>query len=612
MCSVHINFEDTGLIIDNLQLFLKKTIDPTLHLSGVWDIPSHEALIEYLRQPNTETVYSIKAKILNNFLYRNSAPPYSFLEGGGIANFNNEVTPTSVLYYTKPTATSYDNGVLFISKHLEELDKFIQQYGWRVSRHTGYGSGSTDSGRLRAEILIEKHGIKNHFPHKEVLPMVNLATNKYIYGFKFADENNASLSHITRDSKYKIALIPCVAGDTFTIAHAYSMSCEMAFAYTSHTVRELKSGAEVLHVYSRMAESLRGPVDPGNWDYYEIPEGSETGYLLVQLPYTEGLTSYQQETIRIQLGDVNQDGNVDMSDVNMLDQWVTAIENNSPPPFELSGNAKVAANVARDVDIEGNPIVDRTDVEILRKAVSEDNWKALGYVEYSSRVRVSAYAHDKLLVMYGELAQDEDYNVPVDQFCIEPWSIHSKFLEYFLGRVIHKYSNTEDICWLQKNFSKVDGRYGCNNLGNYDEPESYETSEKLVYDSARGCYFYYEHGMKSEYKVLSSDNLETAVFLDKHGLESSIHIQHRRLYKGNVYMNKIALRDGTIVTDNAEESLKVLMQAFQLETNKKLKAQGIAAANRLKWTFGNYCVDTDKYMLQNLSSRVTHKVGAFR
>lgn len=607
---MHINFDDEGLIVNSIQLFLKENLNVTLNLSGVWDTDTHEALIQYLQLPNTYDIYEFRTAISNKFTYRQTRAPYSLVDGGGIINFEFESTPYSILLYTKPTSQSYENGLLFISQHIEELNEFAKSCGWSVSRYSSFGSGEDVSGKIRAEILLEKTGVTNYFPHKEVMPMVNLFRGTYLYNQCFIGNVNEYTDKMQHNTKYKIAVIPCAPGDTFTITHGYSMACEMAFGFTDATIKELKNnGADVSNVVSRLENSLKGPVKSGSWDYYEIPEDSNARYLLVQMPYREDLISHETEITKILLGDVNLDGVVDQSDVDMLNEYVTLIEEGKVVTQPFNEKQLIAANVTRNVDIEGKPVISREDVTYLQIAVT--NGDSLGTVEYTNAARVPSSEKDRLLVMSGEQALQDELNVPVNLFSVEPWAVHSKFIEYFLGRVIHKYSDIEDISWLQENIRHIYSQYGNNSIGTYDEVETYSINENIKYDQSSGTYRYYKGKQDSGLIVVSDDKFKTGKLLNIDGSSTSLYIDNHRLYDNGEYMERYIMESGVVCSSQAENSLKCLVKKFQDSTNQYLEKSGYTD-EMIYWTYGNYCVDTDNHFIKALNKLPTYKSGWLR
>ena len=75
----------------------------------------------------------------------------------------------------------------------------------------------------------------------------------------------------------------------------------------------------------------------------------------------------------------------------------------------------------------------------------------LGVTPYKIQVNADDYRTKNvgnLLIIEGHY--DKKVNIPFDEFVTDGWAIHDKFFNYLFGMAIHKYSNTEDITYLQK------------------------------------------------------------------------------------------------------------------------------------------------------------------
>lgn len=608
---MHINFEDENIIVANLQAFLKEKYDKHLHLSGVYDLSTHEALINYLKQPNTATMQTVKNRIISEFTYRDPDPPHSLVDGGGIFNFDNQVTTTQIKFFTKPVSKYFDNGVQFINNHIEEVKALVKTLGWTVTNYTQYAYNNTNSGLNRAEILIEKTGIENIFPNEEVLPMINAFTGRYLYNKCFVSNGNTFNGFMQNNSNYKVAFIPCEPGDKFTVAHGYSVACEIAIGYSTHTLREIRNEGYIVEgIVNRMNGSTQGAVQSGDWEYYEVPEDSEATYLLVQMPYTKGMQSIDTETVSVILGDVNQDGIVNETDVEILDAYVTALENNTPTSIQLSGNALVAANVVQDLDLDGNPIIDRADVIALRNAV--ENNVPLPTVDYQRPVTISPYELDRLLIMYGDDARDETKNVPVDQFYIDPWIVHEKFLQYFLGRVIHKYSHIEDIQWLQTNVRRYDPHYSDKYIGYYDSEDDYLNGDVIIYDKLTNRWKYYREDLYTGYYLDTGDNIQNCYIRHDDSTMSNMEVKNGRIYVNKQFDGRIVLSNGRVADVNSEYSLKTTIKRFQLAVNNTAQYLGLNSMDKITWTIGYYDVETDEQFVKFMGTNLTYNHGAFK
>lgn len=608
---MHINFDDESLIVENIQIFLKQEIDPTLVLSGSYDTSTHEALIKYLKQPNTIPYTEMRSKLISNFTYQLSMAPFTLIDGGGIYNFDIQDTPDSLIFHTRPTLASYNYGVGFITDHIEEVDAYARQFGWSVTYYATSVDDGTGSGRTIAKFIVSKTGIKNRFPNKEVLPMINLFTGNYAYKRCFIATDKFE-GFIQPHNDYKIAYIKCNPGDTFTIAHGFSIPCEMAAGYVTCNKYQIKH--EDTHVYNVKARmtSNGGVVDEGDYFYYEVPENSDATYLLVQMPYKDNLRVSANEKITVKLGDINQDGVIDNQDVAILTAYVTALENNETPPVKLEGNALIAANVTKNVDLDGNPIIDKDDVTVLQKAVESGKTEELGTYEYQKSKTISQFELDRLLVMSGELAKDDNLNIPISDFHINPWAIHSEFIEYFLGRVIHRYSDINDILWLQYNIQQLYPDYRMLKRGVYDCEEDYLTGDYIKFNSASGVWEYFRANTYTGYYMDASSDLKNGVFKRQDKVYVDMKIRDGYIYSNGVADGRIVYDNGVVAEEQALHSLKACVKSFQKRAANTTTLNNESIYDPISWTFGNYDVATDSALMKYLGSDVVNNVGSFR
>lgn len=618
---MHINFEDENIAVMNIQLFLQENWDKSVNPSGVYDTATHKALIQYLKQPNTLSSREMKKKLIRQFTLREVNPPHSLIDGGGIVNFDNTITLDTITFRTKPTVEYYNRGVQFLSEYEEKVDNYCRQFGWHVTDYTNNAFFDSAPDRHWGEITISKTGIVNKVPNREVLPMVNLFEGKYLYSRAFVDESAGYTDYIQPNTRYKIALVECQPGETFTIAHGYNTECEMAVGYVTDTRKDIRSRNTLTKVYEvldRTATSTRGSVGIGKCMYYTVPEDSKATYLIIQMPFTTALTSSSTVSVKVKRGDINGDGIVDNTDVSLLQSYIEAIEQGLPAPFELSASGRTAANVTGDIDLNGDPIIDRKDLAVLKAAVdsaiqSGKNSADLGYVERIQPVSVSAYELDRLLVMYGEDNKDESLNIPVDRFYQEPWAVHSECLAYLFDRVIQPYSDQNDIIWLQNALHEVSTTYSPAKLGTYDNYDSYVLDKEIRLDKVANKWKYYVRGEYTGYYCLTVDNLQDCFLWNENGAISNMEIRNGYFYRAGIATHEYVLANGTIVSEGYLTSLKGTLKDFQLHRNEQIKLISADVQNTICWTYGYCNVRTERELRKMLAALdVTVEYGAFR
>lgn len=581
-----INLGDRTMIVQYIQNFLKDNYNQNIHLSDEYDKDTHKALIEYLQLPEIIDSYSMKDLILQNFTFREEQPPNALINGGGVWNFDFDITLDTIRFYNRAINQCFDGGLRFISEYMDDVDELCRKHGWYLSYYTKFIYDKNKDTNKVAEFILVKEGRKQLLPSKDIIKMINFSMNDYLLGKCFLDEDNAYHGMIQDSNIYKISYIPAKPGDKFTITHGYKYPCEIAIGYTEYTLSELKSGdyTTVYNIVSHLSKSTYGELNPGDYEIYEIPEESDCKYLLIQMPYKDNLISPTSQKITVKLGDINQDGIIDFdinnpeSDYMLLKRYVDAKSAGENLPFTLSGANLIAANINRDIDVNGNQVIDEIDLKKFEAAIEAFNTlgKAIDFGEaiYEKEIDLSESDYDRLLVMYGDIEEgnlNNELNIPLEDYQTEPWAIHDCFLPYILGSAIHPYSDNRDIQWLQQEIMKLQPRYEGLRWGHYDTAESFISNDYIQWNEAKAVYEYYQNGLYTGY-ILSSSDIYNSELRREHNMTlSNIKIYNGRILVDDVWNGKLVLEDGSITKEFSQYSLKEIIKSFQLQTNKLYK-----------------------------------------
>lgn len=569
-----IKLNDTGLIVQYIQNFLKDNYNKNVHLSDVYDIETHQTLIDYLKLPEILDCYKLKDLLIQKFTMREQEPPHKLINGGGIWNFDFEIVPDTIKFFSRDISQCLSGATQFISEYIEDVKDLCRENGWYVSNYTSFVYNSDSNQRI--EILIRKESRKQLLPSKDIIKMINLSTNEYMLNKCFIDENNSFHGIIEDSNFYKIALIPAKPGDSFTLAHGYNHSCEMAIAYSEDTKENIKeNGTLVENIESHLSKSVNGEVNEQDFIVYKIPEDSDCKYLLIQMPFKRNLINGGSKKVKIKIGDINGDGVVDKADYVILKNYIEKIAKDETPPT-LSKRQLIAANINKDTDIKGNPIVNEMDLKQFEAGISRGDLN-FGEIEYTELDDLVESDYDKLLVMYGDVMidnLDNQLNIPIRQFQSDPWLIHDSFLPFILGSAIHKYSNIEDILWLQNKIKEVDSDYSEMRSGYYDSPEDYLLNESLVWNENKTCYEYYKNNVYTGYILDNKTDILNGRLIKESNLEiSPIIITNGRWTHNGEWAGRIVLKDGQIVKEISKNSLKERVKEFQIKNNKYYKYQ---------------------------------------
>ena len=570
-----INFGDSNITVQYIQNFLKDNYDKNIHLSDEYDKETHRALIDYLLLPEIISADELKDKLIDKYTFREKQPPNKLVDGGGIWNFDYEITPNIIKFFNRPISQCFNGAVQFILKHMNDVKEFCKQFGWSVF----YYSNVTDLANTQTiQFNIMQESRKQILPCKDIINMINFANNDFLIKKCFLDENNSLHGFIQSSKFYKIAYIPAKPGETFTISHGYSYACELAIGYTEHSLSVLKNEdyVQVENIVSRLHNSLKGELNSGDYEIYKIPENSNCKYLLIQMPYKEALIDKTSKIIKIKLGDINDDGFVNQQDFEMLENYVSSKKNGNITKSSFSEKALLAANINKDVDTDGRPIIDDRDVEMFEKELNKaDNQNIdLGEIIVDSSQLYNESDFNKLLVIYGNIEHENSnniLNIPLYEFQTNPWAIHDCFLSYLLGSCIHKYSHIEDISWLQKEISKINSQYGGIRPGFYDEASSYMSKDVIIWNDVKGVYEYYQNGLYTGY-ILETNNLSDSKLIKESGITlNNIEIKNGHILTNNEWKGKIVLEDGRITQELSQYSLREIIKSFQIEYNEIYK-----------------------------------------
>lgn len=581
-----INLGDRSLAVQYIQNFLKDNYNKNIHLSDEYDKDTHKALIEYLQLPEVLDSYSMKDLILEKYTFREDQPPNALINGGGVWNFDFDITLDTIRFYNRPINQCFDGALRFISEYMEDIDELCRANGWYLANYTKFKYDNSQEITKVAEFMLVKESRKQLLPVKDIIKMINFSMNDYLLGKCFIDENNSYHGYIQDSNLYKISYIPAKPGDVFTISHGYKYACELAIGYVEANINDLKHSelVSVNNIISHLSKSVYGEMNPGQYEIYEIPEDSECTYLVIQMPYQNNLISPSSQKITIKLGDINQDGRIDFdinnpqSDYMILKNYVENRDDVNTPT--LTGASLVAANINKDIDINGNPVVDESDLKMFEARIKafQNNGIAIDFGEtiYEKEIDLTESDYDRLLVIYGNIEEgnsNNELNIPIEDYQINPWSIHDCFLPYIYGSAIHTYSDSRDIEWLQKLIMKFQPRYEGLRWGYYDNADSFISNDYIKWNETKAKYEYFVNGLYTGYILSSNDIYNADLRRESNMTLSNIKILNGRILVNNEWIGKLVLYDGSITTELSQYSLKEIIKSFQLSTNQFYKHQ---------------------------------------
>ena len=163
----------------------------------------------------------------------------------------------------------------------------------------------------------------------------------------------------------------------------------------------------------------------------------------------------------LEVGDINFDGKIDNEDYMLLAQYTAEGAGADQLPYNKTNWTPTDKQLA--------VMNCRTDNEWHRQRINVDDAVYLynyingiggiidlGLTPYkikSNEYYEESHNVSNLLIIDGHF--DRSVNIPFYEFTQDDWVIHDKFFNYLFNMAIHKYSNSEDISYLQKLMKEI-------------------------------------------------------------------------------------------------------------------------------------------------------------
>lgn len=437
---MNIRYGDDNYLVRYLQAFLQEYYNKSLRVSGIYDKYTHSNLIKYLNLPNVQNIDVVYSSLLREY-------PDLF------SYFIDHAGSTTIEFTSKSTSKET---IDYMSSIKETIADFVYDLGWKVTEFTNYKNNDNEKFR----IVVASSGRENRFPNGDMLCMINLFMNQYLYDYTISSSGSTGLinPNLDPDINYKLAIVADCEPDTYyTICHAYESIINLTVGsspYNSNsdfTVNNNLSNVESFYL------------DSGSLYCYKTSSDCKT--IIIQLQYGGMDSKSYVVNVPIKIGDINLDGSVDNEDVEVLSQYISS--QNTENPVELSLQQLYAAYI----DPTNNPIPpDKTIAD--RKPNNYDLIKlnnfvtgrisSLGTINFPNVVEANATTENIIMVSKGLFKDDSDSGFkaetyfPSPSYAKNPWMINDKLLNYILDMAITPYSDEEDIIYLQDLLSQLD------------------------------------------------------------------------------------------------------------------------------------------------------------
>lgn len=463
---MNITHGDDNLIVRYIQAFLQENYQDTLRVSGIYDEYTHRNLINYLTSPNVSSTDKVCEAIFDRmpeferyfYCFRN-------IDEIEFVSKTNNKEVKRFLHYNEQSSDE--------ASTYNKLTKVAKSHGWVIKAYIATDISSTD----KYKVILTTNGETNIIPKDAVLPMVNLFNNHFYSNFEISDDGHGGgfirqLTPGIDDNKTQLAYIECEENTTYTICHGYpglSVLTICSYCENIDTIGEGKLVSDVQTTYLSTGVTYQYTTSPGS------------KYMLIQIPMNRILNATLEFNIDIKLGDVNLDGNVTQEDVDMLAYYLTLPDYSSDPTELTKGKyfnkaQFYAANLEYQSPDPGIGNITYTDLDLLTKYVNGE----IEYIRINPDTGYPQYTRsylaqiDNSKVRYANIicvtkGAFTDQNFPAKEFSDAHWAIHDTFIDYLLQIPITKYSDEEDIAYIQDKLTDLTTPYNIGIRGIYQD-----------------------------------------------------------------------------------------------------------------------------------------------
>ena len=484
---MNIKFGTDNFYVRYLKRFLNHELQRNNSVLGEFDKNDLQLLISYLNLPNVEDMFVVQKQIEEKFpILQNS--------------FNSNLKDDYIIWTSKIISNEIST---FLIENVTQIKEYCDSVGWELqniqewidvnkdinndgvidskdkqilndviyTQNPHYDEatikrcdlnldGTVDENDLlildnyiqtgQLTLTIKKSNRINYFPNKDMLVFINQFTGMFLYGYTIRDDNGVTdgaddVPHENKSKLYKIALYPCQPGQKITIAHNNNKATRLVIGSCPMRLKQDIIGNMLQNVVDITLK-------PGEGYQYTATStqdgtGGDARWICIQCPSNySNLSGSGTSTITLNTGDINFDGKIDMEDYHLLANYTAT----GPGSEELHWTPTPKQLAVMNVD-ETHTGIDVYDAVKLYKFIQGDpEIPSLGitYYTYTSGVETELDNVSNLLIIDGHY--DRDVNIPFADFITDDWVIHEKFFNYLFGIAIHKYSNSEDITYLQK------------------------------------------------------------------------------------------------------------------------------------------------------------------
>lgn len=438
---MNLNFGTNNYIVRYLQTFLKDNYTNELVVTGVFDQATQNALIGYLHLANTEDQFTVKEGLLENF--PDLKRLFTIIENNDNLIFTSKVID-------KETSD-------FVQIEIKNITEYLESMGWVISEYKNYinwsydlngdnsidemdatflrnylmGKASfTEDQKLQADfnndgyisekelkmlndyllenkliISVASSGRKNHFPNKDMIPMINLFPGEFLYNRALRDDSgeNEDFIHNDINKNHKVCIVECKPNTQYTIVHGSAEASRLVIGSYEGTETSINTsfGISSLKAINIIDDKFV------SGSPYVYTTSDEARYLVIQCDSTMGyLEKAKAVTTTVMLGDINGDDKIDIYDKKILADYLNYPEGDPRRPV-LTNKQKVAA------DIDGDGKITQNDMDILKKYLDKDHnatincGKKINYTYYVAPDTKEEDRIARLLIVEGDITNEQ-------------------------------------------------------------------------------------------------------------------------------------------------------------------------------------------------------------
>lgn len=536
---MNIKFGMDNFYVRYLKRFINYELGIPTSVLGKFDTNDLKQLVSYLNLPNVKGMFEVSKEIVEKFPQLEDLFIMT-LKDNVIKWTSRKIDETTSLFiqenieaiktYCKSVGWIVDDALDWIDiskdinndKSVNELDRKILD-DMIMNGTSGYSQEEIKRADLNIDgvinsedlaifddyilngklsITIKKSNRENLFPNQDMLIFINQFDGTFLYNMALRDGwGEDDKPHENTDGIFKIALYECKPGQKITIAHNQSQPVRLVIGGSPATLKSDLTSFFVTNVIDKEVQA--GEIIEYTCTSREDGTGPDVHYLCIQCPSNySNISESKTKKLQLDTGDINFDGKIDIDDYHLLARYTAIGPDVEKYAWTPTKKQLAVMNVRKD---HQSPEIDVLDAEYLYRFIKGDpRIPTLGFTWYEITENVEAKQLpnvSNLLIIDGHY---EDANIPVMDFVNDDWVIHEKFFNYLLNMAVHKYSDGDDITYMQSLLKEAYPEHIYDSEFFY--PTNYSDNMREIVREYQKRQIYYTTGdLNSDNKITNAD-----------------------------------------------------------------------------------------------------------